>query len=212
MALEKMKIKAKDSEFTVMVNPESYSAKESVKYTHEAEERSPKFERYEGTKFTIPKIFLDTTGAIPSDQWPIKDGSINDMVEALRNIVYEIDGDAHEPSVVEITWGSQYYTGRLRTMDTKYTLFDLQGAPLRAEITLEFVSYSTLKEIQAKSNFQSPDLTHIIEVKSGDTLPNLCNKVYNDPSYYMQVARINGLSSFCRLKPGTRLVFPPLVD
>ena len=96
--------------------------------------------------------------------------------------------------------------------NVKYTLFDIDGAPIRAEVSLDFFEFESFKEIEAKQNKQSPDLTHIIEVKSGDTLPNLCNKVYNDPSYYMQVARINGLSSFCRLKPGTRLVFPPLVD
>ena len=77
---------------------------------------------------------------------------------------------------------------------------------------MSFALFKTFKDLEAESNKSSPDLTHVIEVRAGDTLPNLCNKVYNDPSYYMQVARVNNLSDFCRLVPGTRLVFPPLVD
>ena len=93
-----------------------------------------------------------------------------------------------------------------------FVLFDLNGEPLRAELSLNFYIYKTIKEVEAEANLNSPDLTHIIEVKAGDTLPNLCNKIYKDPSFYMQVARVNQLSTFCRLKPGMRLVFPPLVD
>ena len=212
MALEKLKIKSKGKEFAAMVNPQEFSVKDSIKYSQTNESRSPKFEQYEGSKFSVPKIFLDTTGAIPMEHWPVKNGSIDDMITALKKVVYDYDGDSHEPPIVEVIWGSNHFKGRLLTIDTKFTLFDNQGSPLRAEVQLEFTSYDTMKELEAKANKHSPDLTHVIEVKSGDTLPNLCNKVYNNPSYYMQVARINGLSSFCRLKPGTRLVFPPLVD
>jgi nucleoid-associated protein YgaU len=41
-------------------------------------------------------------------------------------------------------------------------------------------------------------------------LPLLCQKVYRDGSYYMQVAKANHLASFRDIKPGTQLVFPPL--
>jgi nucleoid-associated protein YgaU len=42
-------------------------------------------------------------------------------------------------------------------------------------------------------------------------LPLLCNRIYNDPSYYREVARINNLSNFRNLEPGLILRFPPLV-
>ena len=212
MALEKLTLKANGKEFKVMVNPQDFSVKDSVGYASSNEPRSPKFNQYGGSRFTIPKIFLDSTGAIPAAQWPIPNGTIDAMIKLLKSIVYDFNGKSHEPPIVEIVWGSNHFKGRLLSMDTKFTLFDAEGAPLRAEIQLEFTSYQTISEIEASANKSSPDLTHIIEVKAGDTLPNLCNKVYKDPSYYMQVARINGLSSFCCLKPGTRLVFPPLVD
>ena len=212
MALEKLTIKANGKEFKVMVNPQDFSVKNSIKYSDSNEARNPKYNQYGESIFTIPKIFLDTTGAIPAAQWPIPNGTIDAMIQKLKSVVYDFDGSSHEPPIVDVGWGSNQFKGRLRSIDTKFTLFDSEGGPLRAEIQLEFVSYETLKEIEATANKSSPDLTHIIEVKAGDTLPNLCNKVYKDPSFYMQVARINGLSSFCYLKPGMRLMFPPLVD
>jgi nucleoid-associated protein YgaU len=47
-------------------------------------------------------------------------------------------------------------------------------------------------------------------VRDGDTLPLLCERIYGDPGYYIDVARFNGLVHFRCLEPGTRLHFPPL--
>ena len=211
MALEKLKLESSGGKFAVMLNPESFSLQETIRYSETKENRSLKFGGYGKGKINFPKIILDTTGAIPKELWPL-DGTIKDMLESLKKVVFAYNGDEHQPPIVKISWGSYVGEARLGTMNTKYTLFDIHGDPVRAEVDLNFYSFETLKEIEAKANKHSPDLTHIIEVKAGDTLPNLCNKVYKDPSYYMQVARINGLSSFGYLKPGTRLVFPPLVD
>lgn len=208
---KKLVIKSEKDEFKVMLNPVEYSETNSIRYTGIANSKSKKFVRQEGSIFSIPKILLDTTGVVPENDWPVK-GSIKAMIEKLNNIVYKLNGKAHQPSVVEVQWGTTHFKGRLKKMDIKYVLFDLNGEPLRAELNLNFVIYETIKELEAEYKKSSPDLTHIIEVKAGDTLPNLCNKIYKDPSFYMQVARVNQFSTFCRLKPGMRLVFPPLVD
>ena len=204
-------LSANNKSFSVMVNPQDYSIKDAIKYSDYNEPRSKKFDRYEASVLTIPKIFLDTTGSIPVEKWPFN-GSIDEMIKKLKSIVYDYNGKNHEPSVVDILWGDLKVQGRLLSMETKFALFDKEGHPIRAEVNLSFALFKTFKDLEAESNKSSPDLTHVIEVRAGDTLPNLCNKVYNDPSYYMQVARVNNLSDFCRLVPGTRLVFPPLVD
>ena len=204
-------LSANNKSFSVMVNPQDYSIKDAIKYSDYNEPRSKRFDRYEASVLRIPKIFLDTTGSIPVEKWPFN-GSIDEMIKMLKSIVYDYNGKNHEPSVVDILWGDLNVQGRLLSMETKFALFDKDGHPIRAEVNLSFALFKTFKDLEAESNKSSPDLTHVIEVRAGDTLPNLCNKVYNDPSYYMQVARVNNLSDFCRLVPGTRLVFPPLVD
>jgi nucleoid-associated protein YgaU len=47
-------------------------------------------------------------------------------------------------------------------------------------------------------------------VTAGDTLPQLCYKIYGDPRYYLQVADRNTISNFRTLSPGDRIVFPPI--
>jgi nucleoid-associated protein YgaU len=50
----------------------------------------------------------------------------------------------------------------------------------------------------------------MVEVRDGDTLPLLCQRVYNDCGRYLEVARANKLANFRDLQPGTWLRFPPL--
>jgi hypothetical protein len=40
------------------------------------------------------------------------------------------------------------------------------------------------------------------------TWPALCNEIYKDPSLYIQVAEINGLSNVTRLTPGNVILLP----
>jgi hypothetical protein len=52
--------------------------------------------------------------------------------------------------------------------------------------------------------------THIVQI--GDTLPELCKQIYDESSYYVQVAKYNGLNKFRNLRPGSQLIFPPVVS
>ena len=64
-------------------------------------------------------------------------------------------------------------------------------------------------ESSLKDN-QSPDLTHMITVKAGDTLPMLCASIYGNRQMHHEVAKINNLISFRHIEPGTELIFPPI--
>ena len=92
----------------------------------------------------------------------------------------------------------------------KRQMYDLGGDPLRAKIKLNFGSYMSNKQEALKADRQSPDLTHQIRVKAGDTLPLLCYRQYSDSSYYLAVAEFNQLDSVSVLTPGRQLYFPPL--
>jgi nucleoid-associated protein YgaU len=47
-------------------------------------------------------------------------------------------------------------------------------------------------------------------VKAGDTLPLMTEEIYGDDKYYLEVARINNITSFRQLQPGTEIFFPPI--
>jgi nucleoid-associated protein YgaU len=69
-----------------------------------------------------------------------------------------------------------------------------------------------LTDIVVSQLKSSPDLSHLVTVKAGDTLPLLCCNIYGSSVYYLEVARVNGLAHFRDLAPGMQLLFPPLQD
>ena len=103
------------------------------------------------------------------------------------------------------------FKGRLESLTLNYTLFRPNGMPLRARANASFVGFTDELLLHSKIKKNSPDLTHVITVQAGDTLPLLCNRIYGRSDYYSQVAEVNGLTAFRDLRPGTQLVFPPLV-
>jgi nucleoid-associated protein YgaU len=89
-------------------------------------------------------------------------------------------------------------------------MFNSSGEPIRAVASVKFKGTISEDKEAAKAKRSSPDLTHILRVKAGDTLPLMCKKVYGDPKYYLQIAGANNLGNFRRLEPGMEIVFPPI--
>lgn len=150
-------------------------------------------------------FILDTTGAIT------KNSSVKDIltsVKTIRSLTVDKVDDTHAPPFVSIKWGSISFTGKVRGLDVEYTLFSATGTPLRAKIKL-----SASEEIEAGTdsrNNRSPDITRIPTIRDGDSLVSLSADYYDDPQFFLRVARFNNLVSFRRLKAGSSLEFPPL--
>lgn len=194
-------------EYELMLNPSSMKKGQSIGYNKSMPLGLSGFNpRFDSTKpETLNFEFvIDGTGVVKQVT------SVNDELKKLCNVVYTYQGDNHEPNHVRITWGTLRFDGRLQSMDVNYTLFLPNGDPLRAKITMGFVAAMGAKEESLKANRQSPDLSHMIEVQAGDTLPLLCQRIYNDPGYYPEIARINNIINLQALRPGTKLLFPPL--
>ena len=151
-------------------------------------------------------LVLDGTGVVPD----AKRRDVKTQLSELSKVVHQYVGQRHEPSQVRVLWGTVIFFGRMTTMSTQYTLFKPSGDPLRAKVKLAFTGFMSKKEMELVSNRSSPDLSHGVVVKEGDTLPLLCNAIYGDPRYYVDVARVNNLSDFRKLTPGSQLHFPPL--
>ncbi len=195
--------------FTAMLNPSEFRHQRSIRYnTRMALGQVGSNTRFSGVDpDTVSfSILLDGTGVVPTD------GGLDvaDHVKALSDVVYRYDGEQHQPDHVRLLWGTLILYGRMESMQIQYTLFKPSGDPLRAKIDLEFKGFMSSKEAELAANRSSPDLSHLVEVRDGDTLPLLCDRIYGDPAYYVDVARFNGLDSFRALTPGLRLHFPPL--
>ena len=163
---------------------------------------------------------VDASGVVPYQDLnldPAGDGVMPFIEKLKKNVYYYID-DTHAPPYVKITWGKvtestdartcyKAFHGRLKELKIVFNMFSMSGVPIRAKIDMTF---EWVEDPTNRPTGQSPDLTHFIEIEHGDNLPALCNRIYKDPSFFMQVAKVNNLSSVYELEPGSRLIFPPL--
>ena len=203
--------------FEATINPENYSHKFGLSYSgttatggdRAVGKSSPvaKFANAEPEKLDFT-IHVDGTGVLPETG----KSTVADQITKLREIAYDYDGDTHEPNPVKIVWGAglEAFYGRLTSLSVDYTLFHPDGTALRAKTALSFVEAKTETQEALEAKRQSPDLTHVVQVRAGDTLPLLCQRVYSDVSKYLQIARLNDLDQFRALVPGTLLRFPPM--
>jgi hypothetical protein len=199
--------------FEVMLNPSSYSHAYSISYNQKEAlgqlGSDSKFSGIKPEKVNFDMV-IDGTGVVNLPIPGIGSPDVKTQIKQLTDIVYKYDGSNHEPNHVRLLWGSLIFFGRLDSLSVEYTLFKPSGEPLRAKVKLAFSGFMSKEEEALRANRSSPDLSHLIEVKAGDTLPLLCYRVYKDCSYYLEVARINNITNFRDLTPGSKLHFPPL--
>lgn len=95
-------------------------------------------------------------------------------------------------------------------MEVTYTLFTPEGVPLRAMVKMSFVEFVSAEKAEKLANNHSPDMSHLVTLKAGDSVARLCQKIYGDSCLADEVAGVNGLCGFRHVKPGTTLLFPHL--
>lgn len=192
-------------ELTVQINPESYKLGKSVLFAPREKvanaAQTPGFKRYSPSTLSFDVIF-DGTGVIPTGG-----KSVNDRIKALDGLIYLMVGATREPSYVIIAWGDFNFYGRLSKADYAYTLFKPNGAPLRAKVSLSFTDALSVEEEQALKAQKAAQGEYKI-VTADQTLPEMCQEVYNNAGYAGLIANINGLDGFRDLKPGTQIWFP----
>jgi len=198
--------------FEVMINPDSYSRSYSISYVDKENlgglAKSPKFNKILSEKLSF-KIVLDSTGVVPLTT-SNKGKDVEKMVKDLKMVVYNYQGKIHQPNFVQLQWSPMIFNGRLESLTIDYKLFRADGTPLRANLSLSFIEFMSEKLTAATEGDNSPDMTHIVTIKQGDTLVDLCQKVYGKSKYYLQVAHYNDLTNFRHLTPGSKMMFPPL--
>lgn len=194
--------------YSVLINPEKYTHNYVVNYNLEQSPGtaapSPKFEKMGPEKVSMELVF-DATGLIPGSS-----GDVLKDIATFKSIAYDFNGSIHSPNYLKLSWASLIFNCHLISLDASYTLFKPDGTPLRAKASVAFEGFIDEKTLALKEKRESPDLTHIIIFKSGDTLPNLCFKTYGNPSYYREVANANNIIHYRNIQPGTKLLFPPI--
>jgi hypothetical protein len=214
--------------YTVQVNPSTYTLSHLLNYSrHLGQGASSSEAVYAGSPpVNLQFEFLfDSTGVVPvpselsdiplvgaiaSALSPDEPFVVMAEIEKFNSLVYELDGEVHRPRRLQLVWGTLVFDCVLSSLNYRFTLFKPDGTPLRAVAACTFCESIPNAQQVLEDNTHSPDLTHLRDVREGDTLPLLASEVYGNPKLYLEVARVNRLVNFRRLRPATRVTFPPL--
>lgn len=214
--MDRMKIYACDASgnqvngnfIELQVNPSTVTVNHKIEYCKDTSLGSTgddqKYNKTPAASISF-KVLFDDTGVIEGTAQ-----GITDQINKFMDLCYRYHGDKHEPNKVVIVWGELQFKLCLNSANVVYKLFSPDGKPLRAELDCGFSEFKGKEEEQKGSAKQSPDVSHIIEVRAGDRLPALCKKVYKNLRMFPEIARINNMTDFRRLQPGTKIFFPSL--
>ena len=192
--------------YAVAFNPSAFTITNKVNYNTEqgkgASGAEPVFEKIPPREFSLD-FTIDGTGLYSP---PI---DVAENINLFMSVTGSLQGNTHRPNYLVMTWGNFLINCILTASSVNYTLFDRAGNPLRAKIAASFIERTDIKQT---ARLSSPDMTHYKTILAGDNLSQICYSEYNDPTYYLEIARINKLTNFRSLVTGTRLVLPPVQD
>lgn len=205
--------KVANGEYNAQVNPETYSQSFEIEYDEDqapgTSTKLPKYNKTKPQKLEFEFLF-DSSGALPRTTDEQRRNGVIDDIEQFKSVVFSFDGDTHRPPFLILSWGTLLFKCVLTGMNITYKMFRPDGSPVRAVVKAAFQGLMEDDLRVRTERKESPDLTHIITVKVGDTLPLLCNKIYGNTKYYIEVARVNKLVNFRNIQPGQQIQFPPL--
>jgi hypothetical protein len=117
-----------------------------------------------------------------------------------------------EPPPVSFQWGGLVFDAVITNMSQKFTLFFKDGTPARTTVDI------TLEQLADDQDFarQNPtsgggEAPRTRLVKAGERLDLIAYDEYEDATEWRRIAQANALTHPLRLRPGQRLVIPPLL-
>jgi hypothetical protein len=121
----------------------------------------------------------------------------------------EIDEDLHAPPVCEFVWGDGIkFTCVVSKVTKKFTMFNSDGAPVRATLSVTFNEYKT--EAELKKPTSSPDRTKVYTFKEGDSLWAIAWEQYGDAGQWRSIAEANDMDNPRLIPVGKQIEIPPL--
>jgi nucleoid-associated protein YgaU len=216
MALEKAIITntVTGERIPVMFNPEEYTLNRENNFAQIAVPglSAPIIQFVHGNQQTLEmELFLDTYEAHKAGNRTLNAGG-DDVRKLVRKVtdLMNIDRTTHAPPVLLFTWSSLSFTCVLGRATQKFIMFQPDGTPVRARLTVTFNQYSNA-ELEAKGiKRETADYTKLHVVRQGETLAAIAATVYGDPRLWRPIALRNRIDDPRRVAAGTRLTVPQL--
>ncbi len=197
----------KGTDIKVEFNPAEYSMEYSATYSEKAPPglSNPILRFVNGNAQVLSmELLFDTYTDGKGADVSIETSKFTDLVS--------IDGDFHAPPRVQFAWGSFSFKAVVEKISQKFTMFQADGTPVRATLSVTFKQHKTIVEQLRDPRLNSSDKTKRRVLASHDSLWHLAEREYGSPRYWRLIARENRIEDPRRVEPGTVLNLPPLDD
>ena len=195
-------------------NPEKFSISKTAEWddpgaSFKRQAAPPKYKRTNPGKIEM-EIFFDAFEEVFGD--------VTSDVQKLMNWTKPADSGASgkdAPPLLQFRWGTnqalQGVSFYLASVTATYTLFRMDGTPIRATCNISLVEATNPAQRQNPTSGGRPGLeSHVMS--EGDTLHSVAWARYGQPSYWRALADFNGIDDPLRVAPGTRLLIPARRD
>jgi hypothetical protein len=200
MLVKAMLIPEAGMPWMVQFNPKELSVKKSVPWEpHAAQGKDvpeQQFNTGQGRTLTFELFFDRYEQNLPVQ---LEVGIIEKMAM--------INAELHRPPIVRFIWGSFWFKGVFKEVQTRYTMFLGLGFPCRATVNITMVECEL-----ASVKTQSPDHAKLRRLKRGETLHTIASTEYDDPAEWRRIADANGIEDPLELEPGQELLIPPILN
>lgn len=205
MALKKASIivNGKDETIEVLFNPNEYVIEKGNQFTWEKIPglSAPVAQFISGEAMTLTMdLFFDTY----EDQ---KD--VRDYTSKITKLL-DVDKDLHAPPVCRFVWGSLDFKGVIEKVGLKFTMFLSSGIPVRATVNVTFRAVMSMTEQFQAIPRQSSDRTKQKTIKQGEHLWIIASQEYEEPGFWREIAKANGIDNPRIMETGKQVIIPPL--
>ncbi|HKR48813.1 MAG TPA: peptidase M23 [Pseudonocardiaceae bacterium] len=193
-------------------NPKELSISKAAKWSRNAQKNNknsgiPEFGGPEPSKLAL-EMFLDASDT--------QDDSVVKTVEKLLSCCVPTP-DSQTKKIPNPPWaifhwgGLTSFTGYIKSVTVKYTVFTPGGLPIRGTATIN------LEEISKEDKKQNPtsgalSAHRVHTVLAGDSLASIAWSEYGDPTMWRVIATVNRLDDPMRLRAGSSLFVPAVED
>lgn len=204
----------KNKVITVLFNPAEYSFERANAYkaTPVPGLSSPIMQFVNGEADTLSmELFLDdyTDPEGPTSRERKENHPVAARLRDLSKLL-AIDSKLHAPPPVRFNWGPMEFTAIMEKLGRKVTMFQPDGTPARATLSVAFKEYRTLSQQLDAPRRESADKSKRRVVVGRDRLWMIAAREYKDPNEWVRIAQANDLDDPREIAPGDWLELPPM--